>query len=62
MHAPCCPSRIGRSRDDADVWELYDGTSDYSQARDLAAEHPGTGRVEASPPTTPLRPVDSPAG
>ncbi len=25
---------------DDDVWELYDGTSDYSQAHDLAAEHP----------------------
>ncbi|KQZ83464.1 arylsulfatase [Microbacterium sp. Root166] len=25
---------------DDDVWELYDGTSDYSQARDLAAENP----------------------
>lgn len=25
---------------DDDVWELYDGSSDYSQARDLAAEHP----------------------
>ena len=25
---------------DDDVWELYDGTSDYSQARDLAAEQP----------------------
>jgi arylsulfatase len=25
---------------DADVWELYDGTSDYSQARNLAAERP----------------------
>ncbi len=25
---------------DDDVWELYDGTTDYSQARDLAAEHP----------------------
>ncbi len=25
---------------DEDVWELYDGSSDYSQARDLAAEHP----------------------
>ncbi|MDF2991345.1 MAG: arylsulfatase [Microbacterium sp.] len=25
---------------DDDVWELYDGTADYSQARDLAAEHP----------------------
>ncbi len=25
---------------DDDVWELYDGNSDYSQARDLAAEHP----------------------
>jgi arylsulfatase len=26
---------------DDDVWELYDGASDYSQARDLAAEQPG---------------------
>ena len=25
---------------DDDVWELYDGNSDFSQARDLAAEHP----------------------
>jgi arylsulfatase len=25
---------------DDDLWELYDGTSDFSQARDLAAEHP----------------------
>ena len=25
---------------DDDVWELYDGTSDYSQARNLAAENP----------------------
>ncbi|MEZ0447499.1 arylsulfatase [Cellulomonas sp. ICMP 17802] len=25
---------------DDDVWELYDGSTDYSQARDLAAEHP----------------------
>lgn len=25
---------------DDDVWELYDGASDYSQARNLAAEHP----------------------
>jgi arylsulfatase len=25
---------------DDDVWELYDGRSDFSQARDLAAEHP----------------------
>jgi Sulfatase len=25
---------------DDDVWELYDGRSDYSQARDLAKEHP----------------------
>ena len=25
---------------DDDLWELYDGTEDYSQARDLAAEHP----------------------
>ncbi|MFF1633836.1 sulfatase-like hydrolase/transferase [Leifsonia sp. NPDC058248] len=27
---------------DDDVWELYDGTTDYSQARDLAAEQPET--------------------
>jgi arylsulfatase A-like enzyme len=25
---------------DDDVWELYDGNVDYSQARDLASEHP----------------------
>jgi arylsulfatase len=25
---------------DDDVWELYDGSADYSQARDLSAEHP----------------------
>jgi len=25
---------------DDDVWELYDGSSDYSQAHNLAAEHP----------------------
>ncbi len=25
---------------DDDVWELYDGTTDFSQSRDLAAEHP----------------------
>lgn len=25
---------------DEDVWELYDGTTDFSQARDLAAERP----------------------
>ena len=25
---------------DEDLWELYDGTSDYSQAHDLAAENP----------------------
>jgi arylsulfatase len=25
---------------DDDVWELYDGSSDYSQAHDLVAEHP----------------------
>jgi arylsulfatase len=25
---------------DDDVWELYDGATDYSQAHDLAAEHP----------------------
>jgi arylsulfatase len=25
---------------DEDVWELYDGATDYSQARDLKAEHP----------------------
>ncbi|MGW6006643.1 arylsulfatase [Oerskovia enterophila] len=25
---------------DDDVWELYDGSADYSQAHDLAAEHP----------------------
>jgi arylsulfatase A-like enzyme len=26
---------------DDDVWELYDGTTDFSQARDLAGEQPG---------------------
>ncbi|MER7607912.1 arylsulfatase [Nocardioides sp. NPDC127503] len=26
---------------DDDVWELYDGNTDFSQARDLSAEHPG---------------------
>jgi hypothetical protein len=26
---------------DDDVWELYDGTSDYSQARNVAADNPG---------------------
>ena len=25
---------------DDDVWELYDGSIDFSQARNLAAEHP----------------------
>jgi arylsulfatase A-like enzyme len=25
---------------DDDLWELYDGTSDYSQSRDLVADHP----------------------
>ena len=25
---------------DDDVWELYDGSTDFSQARNLAAEHP----------------------
>ena len=25
---------------DDDLWELYDGSTDYSQARDLAAENP----------------------
>ena len=25
---------------DDDVWELYDTTTDWTQARDLAAEHP----------------------
>ncbi|WP_137844551.1 arylsulfatase [Microbacterium sp. 2FI] len=25
---------------DDDVWELYDGSTDFSQARDLAAQHP----------------------
>ena len=25
---------------DEDVWELYDGSSDYSQARDLVADQP----------------------
>ena len=25
---------------DDDLWELYDGSTDFSQARDLAAEHP----------------------
>jgi arylsulfatase len=27
---------------DDDVWELYDGNGDFSQARNLAAEHPDT--------------------
>ena len=25
---------------DDDIWELYDGSSDFSQARNLVAEHP----------------------
>ena len=33
---------------DDDVWELYDGNSDYSQARNLAAEHPGDARQAAT--------------
>jgi arylsulfatase A-like enzyme len=27
---------------DDDLWELYDGATDYSQSRDVAAEHPDT--------------------
>jgi arylsulfatase len=27
---------------DDDVWELYDGSADYSQSRNLAAQHPET--------------------
>ena len=33
---------------DDDVWELYDGTSDYSQAHNLAAEQPETARQAAT--------------
>ncbi|MFG2525842.1 arylsulfatase [Streptomyces sp. NPDC048527] len=33
------PGEIGKSFDD-DVWELYDGSTDWSQAHDLSAEHP----------------------
>jgi arylsulfatase len=31
----------GRGRFDEDVWELYDTTTDPSQAHDVAADHPG---------------------
>ena len=33
---------------DDDVWELYDGSNDYSQARNLAAEQPGDARQAAT--------------
>ena len=33
---------------DDDVWELYDGNSDFSQAHDLAAEHPRHARQSCS--------------
>ena len=34
---------------DDDVWELYDTTTDWTQAHDLAAEHPGqAGRAAAA--------------
>ena len=33
---------------DDDVWELYDGSSDYSQAHDLAAEQPDDARQAAA--------------
>jgi arylsulfatase A-like enzyme len=36
---PWLPSEVLRPLDE-DVWELYDGASDWTQARDLAAEHP----------------------
>jgi arylsulfatase len=36
---PWLPSQVLPPLDD-DVWELYDGTQDWSQARDLAAEQP----------------------
>ena len=34
---------------DDDVWELYDGNNDYSQAHDLAAEQPGDAAQAATP-------------
>ena len=34
---------------DDDTWELYDGSSDYSQARNLAAEQPGDAGQAATP-------------
>lgn len=33
--------RAGRRYFDDDVWELYDTNVDWTQARDIAAEHPG---------------------
>jgi hypothetical protein len=36
---PWLPHEVPPALDD-DVWELYDGTVDWSQARDLAAEQP----------------------
>ena len=38
-----CPTEVLPALDD-DVWELYDGTSDWTQAHDLAAELPGQAR------------------
>ena len=39
----------GRSEDvDDDVWELYDTTTDWTQAHDLAAEHAGEARRAAT--------------
>ncbi|TYL55533.1 arylsulfatase [Nocardioides sp. BGMRC 2183] len=38
--APWHPASQETPRFDEDVWELYDTTTDWSQARDLAAEHP----------------------
>jgi arylsulfatase A-like enzyme len=37
---PCLLVDPGSGPFDEDVWELYDGSVDYSQARDLAQEHP----------------------
>ena len=36
---PWLPTEVLPALDD-DVWELYDGTTDWTQARDLAAEQP----------------------
>ncbi len=36
---PWLPTEVPPALDD-DVWELYDGTNDWSQSRDLAAEQP----------------------